>query len=464
MSTKKVNLNIDELKSFLHHIIHNNRELQTEDLIPTAVCIEGPAGLGKTSCALQLTKELDMNYVRLNLSSIEELGDLIGYPIRQFQLCQSTDTITKEVTEVIKVPQLVKKTFTENKQIQKQLAGPDGKLSMKMVTVPITVEKEVEEMVEQTITKTVTVQGESNCLWIDEHAVDEYIKRGYDFTGEKRMSHCPPEWVVGLEDKGTILILDDYTRADQRFMQAVMTLIETQTYVSWKLPKDCHIILTTNPSDGNYLVTEQDIAQTTRYITVNLKFDAEIWAQWAEKTKIDGRAINFLLMHPELVTESCNPRAIVTFFNAIRSIKDFMTQLPLIQLIGEGSVGIEFSTMFTTFINNKLDKLVKPDDILNHENESYILGVLSSCIGRGADYRADIASVLTTRFINYTVLYSQNNPITQKHIDRIIKLATDPEVLTDDLKYVLVKKILNGNKQKFQKICAHADVIKMVTK
>jgi hypothetical protein len=52
------------------------------------------------------------------------------------------------------------------------------------------------------------------------------------------MSYCPPEWIVGLDDKPGILILDDYSRADQRFIQACMTLIETQKYMSWSLPKN----------------------------------------------------------------------------------------------------------------------------------------------------------------------------------------------------------------------------------
>lgn len=230
------------------------------------------------------------------------------------------------------------------------------------------------------------------------------------------------------------------------------------------MPKDWHIILTANPDDGEYLVQSIDTAQRTRFVSVNLKFNSEVWGRWAEKEKIDGRCINFLLMNPDLISARVNPRSITTFFNCISSIPDFTSKLPLIQMIGEGSVGPEFSTMFTTFINNRLDKLVSPKDILLHDNESYILGELRSCIGTGDSYRADIASILTTRLINFTVMYAENNTITQKTIDRLIKLMTDPDTLTDDLKYVLVKKVLNGNKQKFQKLMSNADVIKMSLK
>jgi hypothetical protein len=249
-----------------------------------------------------------------------------------------------------------------------------------------------------------------------------------------------------------------------RFIQAVMELVDRQEYISWKLPKDWHIILTANPDDGQYLVQSIDTAQRTRFVSINLKFDKDVWARWAESQGIDGRCINFLLMHEELVTTRVNARSITTFFNCISSFENFNQRLPMIQMIGEGSVGPEFTTIFTTFIHNKLDKLVTPKDILLHDNQDYIIGELRNCIGHDNNYRADIASILTTRLINFTVNYSEKNTITQKNIDRLIKLGTDPDTFTDDLKYILIKRVLNGNKAKFQKLLMNEAVLKMSLK
>ena len=191
--------------------------------------------------------------------------------------------------------------------------------------------------------------------------------------------------------------------------------------------------MTTNPDNGNYMVTSMDDAQKTRFITVNMKFDIDVWARWAEKAGIDGRCINFLMLHPELVTEKINARAITTFFNSISSIEKFEENLPLIQMIGEGSVGSEFATLFSVFINNKLDKMITPMEILFNDNESYIIGALSTCIGKDADYRADIASILTTRVINTAINYADKNTVNDKLIARITKLATDNTVITDEI-------------------------------
>ena len=132
-------------------------------------------------------------------------------------------------------------------------------------------------------------------------------------------------------------------------------------------------------------------------------------------------------------------------------------------MIGEGSVGEEFSSLFTMFINNKLDKLVTPMDLLTHADEKYILGELRSCIGKDDTYRADIASALATRLANYSIVYSKENTINQKITDRLIALCTK-DYFTDDLKYLVVRTIFTGNRQKFNKLMMNPAIIKMTVK
>lgn len=446
---KNVELNIEELKGFLNHIINNNRHLQSQGKVPVTVNVEGGAGIGKTSAIHQVAKEHNLSFVRINLAQIEELGDLVGFPVRQFQMCMPLPE--GGIKPMVK--KMVKKTIETPKVIKKQVME-GGVPVVKDVTVMVKTITEVEEEVEATL--------EDTCQWIDEQAFDTYIAKGYTYLNVNRMAYCPPEWISNLGEGG-ILLVDDYTRADQRFLQACMTLIETQKYISWALPKDWHIILTTNPDDGEYLVTPMDSAQKTRFISVNLKFDVEVWGKWAEAEGIDSRCINFLLMHPELVTRDVNARSITTFFNCISSVPDFAKDLPLVKMIGDGSVGATFSTMFATFINNRLDKLISPKDMLLHKDDKFVIEEMGKSIGKGQDYRADIASVLTTRLINYSLHYAENNSIDQPTINRLINISTEENVLNDDLRYVLVKKLLT-NKGKFQKIMVDQEVLKMASR
>ena len=168
-------------------------------------------------------------------------------------------------------------------------------------------------------------------------------------------------------------------------------------------------------------------------------------------------------MNKELVSKNTNSRSITTFFNSISSISMFEKELSLIQMIGEGSVGAEFASMFNMFINNKLDKLLSPEKIMLDENEDYVMSALKSSIGEDDKYRADISSTLSTRIINYSLNYSKENKISKEYINRIIKLTTS-NLFTNDLKYNIVKKIYNGNPTKFQMLTLNKDVIKFITK
>jgi hypothetical protein len=386
----QVKLNSAELKDFIKHVINNNRFIQGQGKVPTALNVVGNAGLGKTTIVSNLAKEESMQFVKINLAMIEELSDLVGFPVKEFQIGKDT---------------------------------PDG-LKTK---------------------------------WVTEMEAELAVKAGFKLTGARRTAYCAPEWISGKGESG-ILLLDDYTRADPRMIQACMDLINTQEYISWKLPKDWTIILTTNPDGGDYHVNSMDVAQTTRFISCDLKFDVDCWAQWAEETAMDGRCINFILKHPEVVTESTNPRAITTFFNAISSFEKFEDNLPMIQMIGEGSVGADMTSLFTLFINNKLDQLMSPKDIILHDNEDYIIGTLKSTVGRGDDYRADIASIMSTRIVNFALAHFKTNPMKSEVIKRFEKLVVD-EIFAIDLKYMIVRNLINGNKQKFQKLMLNDKVM-----
>jgi len=189
----QVNLNIDDLKGFVNHIINNNRFLQAQGKPPVAIEVMGESGIGKTSTVVELAQEHNLNFVKLNLAQIEELGDLVGFPVRQFQMY-------KEQTVSANSPDMVNYTAAQRAAAASDLANMNG-----------------------TVVKKVGI-------WVDELAVSEYLKNGYKMTGKNRMSYCAPEWIADKKEGG-ILLLDDWNRADVRFIQAVMELIDRQTYI-----------------------------------------------------------------------------------------------------------------------------------------------------------------------------------------------------------------------------------------
>lgn len=381
-------LTLTEIKPILKYIIENNKKLQEKGEFPVSVNLCGDAGLGKTSVIEQLAEELDSSYIKINLSQLTDPAELCGWPIKEHYICK-----------------------------------PDGE-----------------------------------CKWVTAEVIDAYAKAGWEITDETRMGYAVPAWLKNADaSKGIILCLDDFSRATPALLQATMEITCRQEYISWKLPAGSTVILTTNPDNSSYSVSGLDEAQQTRFITFNVKFDANSWASYAENKEIDGRGIAFLLAyHHELMdrsTTKCakvNARNYTMFINTISGIKDWSDpkSLATILQIASGCFVDDddiVGGLFTQFIGNKLDKLISPEDLIQ-KDWNYVKNALSSQIYDGNNYRADIASIITTRFVNYSLKYfGTKGAKTDKVVDRLIEIVDNEKLLlTEDLIFSLVKT-LNKN-------------------
>ena len=81
-------INLDEAKEILLYVIKNNKSLQDRGQFPVSVSLCATAGIGKTSMVDNLAKELDYNYVKLNLSQLSDPSDLVGWPCKEHYACK----------------------------------------------------------------------------------------------------------------------------------------------------------------------------------------------------------------------------------------------------------------------------------------------------------------------------------------------------------------------------------------
>jgi hypothetical protein len=383
-------ITISEFTNIFNYLLDNNKQLEEEGLSPIAVGLEGEAGLGKTSVIEQVADKRGMTYCKLSLSQLEEVGDLVGYP-------------QKEVL----------------------LRWKDK-------------------------------EGNTKSKWYPESMISK-VPANIHITSNTRMSYAPPAWVPREENpNGLILLLDDFSRANPLFMQATMELINTASYISWKLPKNTTVVLTSNPDDGSYSVSSLDTAQKTRFINFNLKLDIKDWASWAEFNKIDSRCINFVLLYGEELfkkqneVQIANPRAYTTFAKAIRGIKnwDNIDSLSLILNISKGCFINDkdniIGNLFTTFINQKLDKLVSPSDILKQKWE-IVEPLIYDCVYQEGHFRPEISAVLTQRLVNYVLFYfSQKGSKENVVQDRLLEIINNERKLfSEDLLFYFIKTIVS---------------------
>ena len=150
-------ISLNRAKTLINYAIDNNIKLEEDGKAPIALSLEASAGIGKTSVVRQIAEERKMNFVKLNMAQLEEPGDLVGYPIVEFE-CQVGKRV-KESDGTVKVQILDKPAWLTAKQLENNSTG-----------------------------------------------------LLYKQTGKKRMSYAKPAWVPDYNENGTILLLDDYVR------------------------------------------------------------------------------------------------------------------------------------------------------------------------------------------------------------------------------------------------------------
>lgn len=383
---KKTELKPTQVSNLLSYFINNNLKLAKEGKLPVTLNIEGNAGIGKTSIIKQKAADYHMHFVRLNLAELT-VDDLIGYPIKEFEFTKGKDSV-----------------------------------------------------------------------WINENLINKYIDLGWDSTGGSRMSYAQPAWIHGKTDKPIILLLDDYSRASQLLMQATMTLIDEHRYISWSLPEGSTILLSTNPDNGEFLVTSLDAAQKSRFLSISMKFNVDDWAVFAEKYGIDGRCINFILKHPDVVEgtgtkdedkkEKANIRLWTKYFDAISGIANFSSNLDLLASLGSAIPPYHLS-LFMTFIQNKLDTLLSPKEMLTLDLET-----VKKKVKALVNDRNDIEGIMVKRLVNYVLINEKD--LESKEVDQLWNLFTENEsakkeedkaaVFKSESSFLVIRKLVNSKK------------------
>lgn len=428
MATNTVTLK--EAKKLINYAIDTNLKLEEEGKMPIAISLESSAGIGKTSLAREIAKDRGMNITIIRMAQLEEPGDLVGFPLKEYEC-----------------------------QVARKVKAEDG---------------------------TVKTQVMPKTVWMNEKQLDSPVSgMMYRQTGKTRMSYAKPAWVPEYCESGNLVVLDDYVRGNPQLLQSCMDLILEQGYVSWTLPKKTSIILTNNPDDGSNNVNSLDEAQRTRFMNFEAEFSIDSWAQWAEKNNIDGRCINFVMTYyKELFSADgegnriCNPRSFVMFANMISGIKDWdnADSLAFISTIAKGCFkdeGNRFASMFTTFIRNKMHLMVQPKEMLLDGWDTARAKIEKCVYDDPSDpnsYRAEIASLLERRFVNYVNAWLDSDGKTpiKTVVDRILNFIDTTEkgglqLFNQDLFFHMIKSITAEHRSQTNKLLFEPKIAKILS-
>lgn len=157
--------------------------------------------------------------------------------------------------------------------------------------------------------------------------------------------------------------------------------------------------------------------------------------------------------------QTINPRAYTTFCKAISGIKDWEddSSLGLILNISKGCFLNDtdniVGNLFTTFIANRLDKLVQPKDMLMQSWET-VEPKIYECTHDGDKLKADISSILGIRLMNYILFYFSQNGAKEAVVqDRLLEIVDNPRKLfSEDILFHLIKTVIGKYPSKTTKL------------
>jgi MoxR-like ATPase len=264
-----------------------------------------------------------------------------------------------------------------------------------------------------------------------------------DEVGDEVTMYVPPEWVPKKDEVGPgILVIDDINRADDRILRGIMQLLQNFEMFSWSLPPEWQIVCTANPEGGDYSVTSMDDAMLTRFLHFTMVFDVKAWAVWAVSAGVDPRGIAFVLTYPEMITgKRTTARTLTQFFDQISPIENLKADIELVHVLAQGSLDSITATTFLAFVNDELESLIDPVDILNAKDFKPIgERIHKLATGKGDAKRVDRIATICTRL--YLYLSSDKYVSKPNHKDNLVSFLM-LEDIPGDLRFSLHKDLVN---------------------
>lgn len=86
-------MKIEETKKIINYLLDNNLELVKKGQHKIAIGLEGAPGIGKTAVIKEIAADRGAKFVRVELASMEEVGDLVGTPIKEYNLTKDEEEL-----------------------------------------------------------------------------------------------------------------------------------------------------------------------------------------------------------------------------------------------------------------------------------------------------------------------------------------------------------------------------------
>lgn len=358
------------------------------------------------------------------------------------------------------------------RQVATEVKMPFIKLSLAQNTV--------EDIVGFPYIEHMVCRGEGDtleCNWIHEKAVQQYISDGWHVPGQSRTNWAVPKWLAPYHntDQPVILCLDDFNRGSGALIAACMEICEEQTYVSWTLPAGSTVITSSNPDDGENLVSATDEAQASRKLEYEMKFDLATWInEFAIPNGIDDRAIDFIKIHGTEVVgfgsnlsdgsggklKKSNIRLWTKYFKVLQAVDNWYEKMDQVILLAGANFPEAHVTLFVNYLKKLYESIPTNEEVMDTTKTMKTVGKLiekSIKNSSTGSIRADISALFYQRLLTYTLANCDGYTVAQTNRLRdLILHGVNSHCMHMDLLLVVLKKLTD--KQKFLETVINDDI------
>jgi len=263
--------------------------------------------------------------------------------------------------------------------------------------------------------------------------------------------------------KMTLLFIDEINRCEPAVQQELMQLILDKQINETYLPNSCAIICAGNPEVDDYCdyqVTIMNDALKNRFVQYFMDSNTEEWIKWAlqpdeddpEMTNVDEDVIEFIAEYPNMLhvpnsaeTIKPTPRGVTMFSDAYRFAKYYFSGEELEDIVlhqARGVCGTTWANQFVSFIRNKDNPLVKPEEIINSKDDDFDNRVLKKIKGEGPLRQF----IIVDRLINRLDEMIDDKKLTSKNIDKIGNRFNDIlESIPKDSMFGIIKDVYKNH-------------------
>ena len=191
---------------------------------------------------------------------------------------------------------------------------------------------------------------------------------------------------VIMDDKPTLIVLDEWNRGEKPILNAAFTMMEDRKFGAHQLPDHVRIAACMNPSGGSYSVceAEKDPAFRRRLCFLAVQVNIAVWVDWAiHRGKIHQDTIDFIRLQPQFLNDVATRDAGKVYPSPAswekvsilqkemeaqgKKVTDNGKQGRTFRLACAGYIGIAAAETYLTYLRDNAT-MISPEDVLLRYN------------------------------------------------------------------------------------------------